>query len=90
MFVSADVANLQEKAARALKSLKSFKEEIAREHRQNFATYAYSSDKGKRPRFGVCVCVYIQALNEYLSIASHDIWTRYMGHTYIFTHCHDF
>jgi hypothetical protein len=47
-----DVANLQEKAARALKSLKSFKEEIAREHRQNFATYAYSSDKGKRPRFG--------------------------------------
>ena len=44
-----DVCTLQEKAAKALRGLKQFKEEIASEQQQNFGHY---SVKGKRPRFG--------------------------------------
>ena len=49
-LLDADVSTLQEKAAKALRSLKSFKEDISCEQQRNFGSYEYSC-KGKRPQF---------------------------------------
>ena len=48
-YVGADVCTLQERAAKALRALKRFKDEVANEQQHNFSPY---SVKGKRPRFG--------------------------------------
>ena len=51
-FLTIDVLTLQERASRALKSLKSFKKEVNQEHRYNFGAYVTTTGrKGKCPLF---------------------------------------
>ena len=49
IYHCADVCTLQEKAAKALRSLNRLKDDMSCEQKRNFEPY---SIKGKRPRFG--------------------------------------